>query len=93
MSAIVETTIVIIEMAALPTGRGFAPTDFPQHPASEQLQSTDSTGSQDSLLTQLPMPKQMLAQAYPKEPVCAYTRSASQSFGGGFDRVGELLEV
>ena len=44
------------EMAALPTARGFAPAAFPQHLASEQLQSTDSTGSQDSIMTQVPLP-------------------------------------
>jgi hypothetical protein len=75
------------EMAALPTARGFAPAAFPQHLASEQLQSTDSTGSQDSIMTQVPLPfHQMPAPAYQQEPVYAYTGSATQSFGGGFDR-------
>jgi len=64
-------------MAALPTARGFAPTAFPQHLASEQLQSTNSTGSQDSIMTQAPLPlHQMPTKAYQEEPIYAYTASA-----------------
>jgi hypothetical protein len=45
-----------------PTARGFALNAFPQHFASKQLQSTDSTGSQDSIMTQVPLP--FLPNAY-----------------------------
>jgi hypothetical protein len=52
MNAILGTATAIIEVAAPSTAQGFAPTAFPQRLASEQLQSTDSTGSQDSIMTQ-----------------------------------------
>jgi len=66
-----------VEMAALPTARGFAPTTFPQHFASEQLQSTDGTGSQDPIMTQAPLPfLQMPTKAYKQEPIFAYIGSA-----------------
>jgi hypothetical protein len=43
-------------MVPLPTARGLAPAAFPQHLASERLQSTDCTGSQDSVMTQVQLP-------------------------------------
>jgi hypothetical protein len=65
-----------VEMAALPTARGYASTAFLQHLASEQLQSTDSTGSQDSIMTQVPLPfHQTPTKACPREPIYAYTGS------------------
>jgi hypothetical protein len=97
MNAILGAATAIIDIVAPPIARGFAPTAFPQHLASEQLQSTDKTGSQDSIMTQeivyasfkivasLLRYLQMPAQDYHQEPIYAYTGSAAQSPGGGFD--------
>ena len=45
-----------VEMAALPTAHGFAPNAFPQHLASKQLQSADTTTSEYAIMTQVPLP-------------------------------------
>jgi hypothetical protein len=42
--------------STLPTGRGSAPAHIPQYLTSEQQQSSDSVGSQDSVRTQIPLP-------------------------------------
>jgi len=42
--------------SSLPTGRGLAPTHFPQYLISAQQQSSDSVNSQDSVRTQIPLP-------------------------------------
>ncbi len=44
------------KQSTLPTGRAFAPAPIPQYITSEQQQSGDSTGSQDSVKTQIPLP-------------------------------------
>jgi len=44
------------KQSSLPTGRGFAPAPIPQYITSEQQQSGDSTGSNDSVKTQIPLP-------------------------------------
>jgi hypothetical protein len=43
------------KQSTLPTGRAFAPAPIPQYMTSEQQQSGDSAGSQDSVRTQIPL--------------------------------------
>ncbi|KAF4635895.1 hypothetical protein G7Y89_g2186 [Cudoniella acicularis] len=51
----------------LPTERGHAPVHIPQYIVNEGFQSTDSTGSQDSVMTQVPLPYHLPTDGYSQD--------------------------